>query len=165
LIVDGAAEKRVIIGGGSTGDSVTVTEDSAYVFVFATLVARTEYVPAVPGAVYTPSEVISPPVAVQVTEVLLAPVTVAVKRCVPPVVSATVAGSRLTVTPGGFTITGGSPPPSQPSKSRGSVSTRELRIRHIVGLQPEGDAREGRRAGDTFVCHPAPTKLIRWGSK
>src|SRR5688572_11868954 len=114
LMVDGAAVKRVISGGERSGGQTTVTKDSAYLFVFATLVARTVYDPAVLGAVYTPSEVMSPPVAVQFTDVLLAPITVAVKRCVPPVVSDAVAGSRPTVTPGTFTITVGSPPPSQP---------------------------------------------------
>jgi hypothetical protein len=42
-------------------------------------------VPAVLGAVYEPDEEIVPPVAVQITDVLLVPVTVAENCCVDPV--------------------------------------------------------------------------------
>ncbi|PTL75287.1 hypothetical protein DAT35_55605 [Vitiosangium sp. GDMCC 1.1324] len=150
-IVDGTAAKWVIVGGGR-GGSVTFTEDSAYLLLSATLVARTVYEPATPGAVYTPSEVMLPPVAIQLTDVSLAPVTVAVKRCVSPVESVTDAGSRLTVTPGvlpsGVPLSGGltmgSVALSHPSRaSRGNISTRELKFRYIGGLQPEWDARKG----------------------
>jgi hypothetical protein len=51
----------------------------------ATLVAITEYVPAVLGAVYSPELDIVPPVADHVTDVLLEPVTVAVNCWVAPV--------------------------------------------------------------------------------
>ncbi len=49
-----------------------------------TLVAVTWNGPTVWPAVKRPLELIVPPVAVQVTAVLLAPVTVAVNCCVPP---------------------------------------------------------------------------------
>ena len=65
--------------------ALTVTVADADAEVLALLVAVTVYVPAVAGAVYRPLADIVPPVADQVTAVLLLPVTVAVNCCVPPV--------------------------------------------------------------------------------
>ena len=56
------------------------------------------------GAVYSPTVVIVPPVAVQVTAVLVVPLTVAVNCCVPPVVSEAVVGLIATAT-GTVTVT------------------------------------------------------------
>jgi hypothetical protein len=54
--------------------------------------------------VYRPAEETVPPVAVQVTAVLLLPVTLAVNYCVPPVVREAVVGEMLTAT-GAVTVT------------------------------------------------------------
>ena len=64
---------------------MTLTLTAADFVLSATLVATTEYVPAVPGAVYRPPDVIVPPVVDHVTDVLLEPVTVDVNCCVAPV--------------------------------------------------------------------------------
>ena len=71
----------------------------------ATLVATTEYVPAVPGAVYRPPDVIVPPVVDHVTDVLLEPVTVDVNGCVAPVWIATRVGLIETTIGGALTVT------------------------------------------------------------
>jgi len=67
------------------GRAVTVTVADADFVVSATLVAFTVKDPALPGAVKSPELDTVPPVAVQVTAVLLVPVTVAVNCCVAPV--------------------------------------------------------------------------------
>jgi hypothetical protein len=67
------------------GGAVTFTVTAADFVLSATLVATTEYVPAVLGAVYRPAEVIVPPVVDHVTDVLVDPVRLAVNCCVPPV--------------------------------------------------------------------------------
>lgn len=59
-------------------------DDAAVFVLFATLVAITEYVPAVVGAVYRPEDEIEPPEADQVTAVLFVPLTVAVNCWVVP---------------------------------------------------------------------------------
>jgi len=64
--------------------ALTVTVADADAEVLALLVAVTVYVPAAAEAVYRPLVDIVPPVADQVTAVLLLPVTVAVNCCVPP---------------------------------------------------------------------------------
>jgi hypothetical protein len=51
----------------------------------ATLLALTEYVPAVVGAVYNPDVEIEPPEADQVTAVLVVPLTVALNCWLTPV--------------------------------------------------------------------------------
>jgi hypothetical protein len=137
LIVAAAAVKAWILGGaGGTDGFVTVTTDSANLLVFAMLVARTLYVPSFLGAVNTPSWVMSPPVEVQMTDVSLAPATAAVKACVPNRGSVTAAGSSPTVTSEPFPPEPPPGPGSQPNRaSRGSVSTRALKVRHIMGLR------------------------------
>ena len=64
----------------------TLTLALALLVVSAALVAFTEYVPAVLGAVYSPVEEIVPAVADQVTAVLVEPLTVALNCAVPLVV-------------------------------------------------------------------------------
>ncbi len=66
------------------GVVVTVTLAEADFVASAALVAFTEYVPAVPGAVNSPELDTEPPLADHVTPVLLEPVTVAVNCCVAP---------------------------------------------------------------------------------
>jgi hypothetical protein len=61
----------------ATGAETVTVADADFVGS-ATLVALTEYVPAVAGAAYRPDAETVPPVADQVTEVLLEPVTDAV---------------------------------------------------------------------------------------
>jgi len=70
------------MGGGG---AVTFTVTAVDFVLSATLVATTEYVPAVLGAVYRPLEEMLPPVVDHVTDVLLDPVTLAVNCCVAPV--------------------------------------------------------------------------------
>ena len=60
--------------------------------------------PALPGAVYRPPVDTVPPLAVQVTAVLLLPVTVAVNCCVPPVCTEAEVGDTETAT-GAETVT------------------------------------------------------------
>jgi hypothetical protein len=57
------------------------------------------------GAVYIPLEETLPPVADQVTEALLLPVTVAVNCWVPPVCIAAAVGEMVTATTGALTVT------------------------------------------------------------
>lgn len=93
---------NLVVGSGA----VTVTAAVALLVVSATLVALTWYVPAVEGAVYKPDEAMEPPpasITVQVTAVLLAPVTVAVKVVLPPVNTVVDAGSMDM--PAGVTVT------------------------------------------------------------
>ena len=79
---------RVIV----EGDTLTDTAGAELIVMAAvadlvgscTLVAFTWNEPVVAPAVYSPPFVTAPPVAVQVTAVLLMPVTVAVNCCVPP---------------------------------------------------------------------------------
>ena len=62
--------------------------------------------PAVLGAVYKPEEETLPPVADQVTAVLVDPLTVALNCAVPPVVTEAVVGATLTLTTtGAVTVT------------------------------------------------------------
>lgn len=77
---------------------MTVTLAEADFVVSAKLVTVTVKLPAVDGAVYKPADEIVPPVAAQVTAVLLDPVTVAVNVCVPPEVRLTLVGAILTAT-------------------------------------------------------------------
>ncbi len=69
----------------TTGGAVTVTVADADFVASAELVAVTVYVPAVAGAVYRPEVDMEPPVADQVTAVLVVPVTVAENCWVAPV--------------------------------------------------------------------------------
>jgi hypothetical protein len=69
---DGLIETATLIG------AVTVTVADADLLLSATLVPRTVYVPAVAGAVYSPPVEMVPAVALQVTAVLVVPVSVAV---------------------------------------------------------------------------------------
>src|SRR6266852_628175 len=62
--------------------TVTVTVPEADLVGSATLVAVTVSVPAEFGAVYSPLELMVPPLAIQVTTVFELPVTVAVNCCV-----------------------------------------------------------------------------------
>ena len=57
------------------------------------------------GAVYSPLLDTVPPVADQVTDVFVLPVTVAVNCCVPPVCSEADVGLTLTTTGGGGAMT------------------------------------------------------------
>lgn len=72
--------------------ALTVIAADADLVVSATLTALTVYAPAVLGAVYRPEDEIEPPVADQLTDVLLEPVTVAANCFVPPVVSEAAVG-------------------------------------------------------------------------
>jgi len=83
------------------GEEFTVTVAEADLVVSATLVALTVYVPVVLGAVYSPEEEMVPPVADQVTDVLLLPVTDAANCCVAPVCIEAEVGVTLTLTAGG----------------------------------------------------------------
>ena len=68
----------VEVGDTETDTAVeTVTVAAADLVVSATLVALTVYVPAAAGAVYKPALLTVPPEAVQVTDVLLVPETLA----------------------------------------------------------------------------------------
>jgi hypothetical protein len=89
-------------GGGWV---VTVRLADADFVRSATLVAVTVKVPAVLGEVYKPDAVIVPPVADQVTAVLLEPVTVAVNCCVFPVWIEDEDGLIETETDGGGAVT------------------------------------------------------------
>jgi hypothetical protein len=83
--------------------TVTVTAADADFVGSAALFAVTVYVPAVLGAVYRPEVDTLPPVAAQVTAVLLEPLTVAVNCLVPPVVSEAEVGLTDTET-GAITV-------------------------------------------------------------
>jgi hypothetical protein len=88
--------------GGGWDDTVIVAEAD---FVgSALLVAVTEYVPAVAGAVYSPEEETVPDVADQLTDVLLVPVRVAVNCCVALTWIAATGGLMETAT-GAVTVT------------------------------------------------------------
>lgn len=67
--------------------AVTVTDAEADLLVSATLVAVTTKLPALMGAVYIPLAEMLPPLAVQVTDVLLVPLTLAVNCWLLPPVS------------------------------------------------------------------------------
>ena len=88
----------------TTGGAVTATDAEADFVWSAVLVAVTVYVPAVLGAVYRPVEETVPPLADQVTAVLLEPVMVAVNCRVPPVESEAEVGEMLTETIGAVTV-------------------------------------------------------------
>ena len=88
----GAMETATVCG------ALTVTVADADFVVSAALIAVTVNVPAVPGAVYKPAAEIEPPVADQVTAVLVLPLTVAANCCDPPVVRDTEPGETLTAT-------------------------------------------------------------------
>src|ERR1700739_201487 len=64
--------------------AATVTVAAADFVTSAALIAVTIKVPAVAGAVYRPLDEMLPPLADQVTLVMLEPVTVAMNCCVPP---------------------------------------------------------------------------------
>jgi hypothetical protein len=83
------------------GAAVTVTVAVEDLLLSATLVACTVKVPALLGAEYIPLPEIVPPLADQVTAVLLVPLTMAVNCCVSPVCSEAEEGLRLTETTGG----------------------------------------------------------------
>jgi hypothetical protein len=85
--------------------AVTVTTEEADFVGSATLVAFTVYEPAVEGAVYKPAEVTVPPVAVQVTLVLLEPVTVAVNWLCCPVCRVTPEAGEIVTATAAFTVT------------------------------------------------------------
>jgi len=86
--------------------ALTVQVALALLVVSATLVAFTVQVPAVLGAVYSPVEETDPPVADQVTAVLVVPLTVAVNCCVPPVLIVALVGATLMPTmTGALTVT------------------------------------------------------------
>ena len=78
--------------------ALTVTVAEADLLVSAALVAFTVYVPAVLGAVYRPELDTVPPVADQVTEVFVEPVTEAVNCCVAPAISEVDVGLMETAT-------------------------------------------------------------------
>jgi len=82
-----------------TTGALTVMVAEADLVVSATLVAFTVKVPVLLGAVYRPLEETLPPVADQVTAVLLEPLTVAVNCWVPPVSIAADTGEMETDTP------------------------------------------------------------------
>lgn len=82
------------------GGVLTLTVAEPDLVVSAALVAVTTNEPAVVPAVYNPAVLIDPPVAVHVTAVLLAPVTVAENCCVPPVKTEAGFGETLTDTAG-----------------------------------------------------------------
>jgi hypothetical protein len=88
-----------------TAGTLIVTPAVADLVVSWTLVAVTWNGPTVCPAVKTPLELIVPPVAVQVTAVLLAPVTVAVNCFVPPRANDAVEGVTVTDTTGAVTVT------------------------------------------------------------
>jgi len=83
----------------ATTGALTVTVAEADLVLSAALVAVTVKVPALLGAVYSPLEEMLPPVADQVTAVLLEPLTVAVNCCVPFVRIEAETGEMATVTP------------------------------------------------------------------
>jgi hypothetical protein len=89
-----------------TTGALTVTVAEADLVESAALVAVTVMLPALPGAVNRPDVEMEPPLADQVTAVLLEPVTVAVNCCVPPVASEAEPGLTETATAwGAVTVT------------------------------------------------------------
>lgn len=89
-----------------TTGALTVTVAEADLVESAALVAVTVKLPAVLGAVNRPDVEMEPPLADQVTAVLLEPVTVAVNCCVPPVASEAEPGLTETATVwGAVTVT------------------------------------------------------------
>jgi len=89
----------------ATSGALTVTVADADLVVSATLVAFTVYVPVVVGAVYRPRDDTVPPVADQVTAVLLEPLTVAVNCRVPLDRIEADVGDIVTATTGALTVT------------------------------------------------------------
>jgi hypothetical protein len=94
----------------------------------------------VAGAVYRPVEETVPPVAAQVTAVLLLPVTLAVNCCVPPVVSDAVVGDTETATTGGgvaeVTVIGNvveSEPPPPPVLSDDTPEAYRVAVPAVAG--------------------------------
>src|SRR5216684_570067 len=85
--------------------AVTVTVPEADLLGSTTLVAVTVSVPAEFGAVYSPLELMVPPLAIQVTTVFELPVTVAVNCCVAPVWRLAEAGLIVIDTTGGVVVT------------------------------------------------------------
>jgi len=88
----------------TTGAVVTVTVADADLVLSSALVAFTVKLPAVLGAVKRPLVETLPPVADQVTAVLLEPVTVAVNCCVPLVSIDTEVDEMVTETTGALTV-------------------------------------------------------------
>ena len=78
--------------------AVTVTAAEADLLVSATLVAVTTKLPALMGAVYIPPEETLPPLAFQVTDVLLVPLTLAVNCWLMPNASDDELGNTATAT-------------------------------------------------------------------
>src|SRR6202007_2968145 len=89
----------------ATAGALTVTVADAALVGSAMLVAFTVKVPAADGAVYMPPREMLPPVADQVTVVVLLPLTLAVNCCVPPVSIEAEIGEMLTETTGALTAT------------------------------------------------------------
>jgi hypothetical protein len=71
----------------------------------AALVAVTVKLPVADPARYAPVDEIVPPVALQLTAVLVDPVTAAVKSCIPPEVRVALVGAMLIETDGAGTVT------------------------------------------------------------
>ena len=99
------AEVGVIEMPTTGGAALTVTFADADLVLSAALVAVTANVPALPGAVYMPLEEMLPPLADQVTAVLLLPVTVAVNCSVAPVTNDAEVGVIEMPTTGGAAAT------------------------------------------------------------
>jgi hypothetical protein len=115
------------VGGGAV--TVTVTVAVSDLLLSAWLVAVTVKLPAEPGAVYIPDEETVPPLAVQLTAVLLVPVMLTVNCCCLPTCKGALCGLTVTATAPGavpvlppFTL-----PPAQPPIAR--TNWRENRIK------------------------------------
>lgn len=80
--------------------AATVTDAEADLLVSATLVAVTKKLPALMGAVYIPPEEMLPPLAFQVTVVLLVPLTLAENCWLLPIASDDELGDTAMLTGG-----------------------------------------------------------------
>ena len=117
------------VGEGAVADTVTVAVSD--LLLSAWLVAVTVKVPAEPGAVYIPVEETAPPLAVQLTAVLLVPVTLTVNCCCLLTCKGTLCGLTATaIVPGvvpvvpPFTL----PPAQPPIDSMISIDTKTKKV-------------------------------------
>jgi hypothetical protein len=117
-MVDVLGLMATTIGAGALTVIVAVADFE----LSAALVAVTIYVPAVPGAVYSPEAVIEPPLAAQVTAVLVEPVTVAVNCCVAFVCRIVDTGlTEIATETGAVPVVPAAPTP-QPVENRPTIS-------------------------------------------
>jgi hypothetical protein len=131
-----AGETVRAVTAGLVDVVVTVTTAEADLVGSATLLAITVAVPGLAGAVYTPEAVMLPRDAVQVTDLLDVPCTVAVKGRVPPTSELDEVGEIVTETPEvDVLVESGERPAALPAHPGIQAAAAARRTRSSVGCR------------------------------